>query len=184
MQSGSKLVLGIFGLALLAGILSWWYRFESAHRSTTFWGPHFAELIARPSEVTAFRLQKEPTTESGTDSIVILGENFQRYDLKDLTAAPGMVHLRNSILSDGNYDWDAPVNTDDWRWCLQFETRGRQATLLFTENFKILGRMNQRANDVRTVDCSPMAGTLRQYFTSIGIFPAAEPATDASNKAD
>ena len=185
MQSGTKLVLAIFALALLAGALSWWYRFEAAHRSTTFWGPHFAELIARPSHVTAFGLEAA-TADAGDDALQILSKNYERIEPQDLTSAPGMVHLRNSILSDGNYRWEAPATSDHWRWCLQFSGDGRVATILFTEDFALLGRMNQRGDHVRTVDSQPMAETLREYFTEIGVFPASaiEQAATASKQAE
>lgn len=185
MQSGTKLVLGIFGLALLAGVFSWWYRYEVAHRPTTFWGPHFADLIARPSDVTAFGL-KPTTATTSEDTLQILSQSFERIDSKDLTSAPGMVHMRHSILSGSNYRWDQPVNTQDWRWCLQFSGDGMTATILFTEDFTVLGRLNQRGDKVRTVDCQPMADTLREYFAKIGIFPAAatKQAASASKQAE
>ena len=47
-----------------------------------------------------------------------------------------------------------------------------KATILFTEDFAILGRLNQRADEVRVVDCRPMAETLREYFKTSGIFNA------------
>jgi hypothetical protein len=174
MQSGSKLVLGIFGLALAAGIVSWWYRYEAAHRSTTFWGPHFAALIAKPSEVTAFGLEEVSPTDSSDESFPILNKTYNPIDRKDVTKTAGMVHLRNAILSDSNYHWDREASTDDWRWCLEFIGEGRKATILFNDDFTILGRMNQRADQVRTVDCRPMAETLREYFESSGIFGTSE----------
>lgn len=178
MQSGTKLVLGIFGLALAAGVLSWWYRYETAHQSTTFWGPHFADLIARPSEVTAFGLEQLPTTEPNDESFRILDKSYDPTNRKDITKTAGMVHLRNAILSDSNYLWDSEVTTSDWRWCLVFVGEGRRATILFNEDFTVLGRMNQRADQVRTVDCRPMAETLREYVKSSGIFenPPVDPA--------
>ncbi len=188
MQSGSKLVLGIFGLALIAAVLSWWYRYESAHRSTSFWGPHFAELIARPSEVTAFGLADEQSKEA-LDEFPIIDRTYYRQLPRDLTKAPGMVHLRHSILTDGNYNWENPASTDDWRWCLQFTDGGVTATLLFNDDFTILGRLNRRADEVRTVDCTPLAETLREYFTKIDAFhmhipDPAEPQAAASKDAE
>ena len=170
MQAGTKLVLGIFGLAVTAGVLSWWYRYEAAHRSTTFWGPHFAELIARPADVTAFGLEAIPPTESSKEAFSILGKPYSPIDRKDITQTPGMVHLRNAILTDTNYRWDHEIANDDWRWCLQFAGNDRKATILFNEDFSILGRMNQRADQVRVVDCQPMAETLQEYFRSSKIF--------------
>ncbi len=184
MHSGSKLVLGIFGLALAAGILSWWYRYEAAHRSTTFWGPNFAELIARPSDVTGFELRG--AMEESADTLGVLSQDYERLNVKDLTQARGLVHLRNSILNDGNYRWQEPVdesvkNGKGWRYGLQFAGNGRTATLLFTDDFAVLGRLNQRGDNLRTVACQPMAETLREYFTSIKAF---QPENDASKGPD
>lgn len=170
MQSGTKLVLGIFGLALAAGVISWWYRYEAAHRSTTFWGPHFAELIARPSDVSAFGLQEISPAESNDESFPILDKTYYPINRQDITKTPGLVHLRNAILSDSNYHWDHEIAFDDWRWCLQFVGAGRKATILFDEDFTVLGRLNQRGDNLRIVDCQPMAETLREYFDSSGIF--------------
>jgi hypothetical protein len=179
--SGSKLVLVIFALAVLAGALSWLYRYRAAHDSTQFWGPNFALLIAEPSEVTGFELYDAPTGQTGDNKLQILDNTFYRTASHDLTSARGMVHLRNSILTDSNYRWGTPVETDDWRWGLRFSDGDRIATILFTEDFSILGRMNRRGNEVRQVDCTPMAETLREYFASAGIFPSAQQPADASN---
>jgi hypothetical protein len=172
MQSGTKLVFGIFGLAVAAGVLSWWYRYEAAHRATTFWGPHFAELIAKPSEVTAFGLEAISPIESSGEAFSILGKPYTPTNRKDITKVPGLVHLRNAILTDSNYRWDHEIANDDWRWCLEFAGESGKATLLFNEDFTIVGRMNQRADQVRVVDCQPMAETLREYFRSSKIFDA------------
>lgn len=184
MHSGSKLVLGLIWLALAAGLLSWWYRYEAAHRSTTFWGPHLAELIARPSAVMAFGLEKTSPTESSDESFLILDEPYSPTDRRNITKAAGMVHLRNAILSDGNYRWDREVTTDDWRWCMQFEGNGRKATILFNADFTVLGRMNQRADQIRAVDCQPMAETLQEYFESSKIFAPPQPESPASKSAE
>jgi hypothetical protein len=183
MQSGTKLVLGIFGLAVAAGVLSWWYRYEAAHRSTSFWGPHFAELIVRPSQITAFGLEEISPPESSDESFPILDKTYYPTNRKDVTKAAGMVHLRNAILTDGNYRWDREVNTDDWRWCLQFAGDGRKAKVLFTEDFTILGRLDQ-SGAVRVVDCQPMAETLREYFKSAHVFETSKPDTAASKAAE
>jgi hypothetical protein len=165
MQSGSKVVLGIFGLAIVAATLSWWYRFETAHESTKFWGPHFALLIVEPSDVTAFTLAR-----SDECSFPILDDNYVRADTKGLTDAPGMTHLRTSIAHDRNYLWEKPVQADEWTYGLQFEADGRSATVLFNEDFTVLGRLNRRGDDLRTVDCTPMAETLRKYFDGVEAF--------------
>jgi hypothetical protein len=178
MQSGTKVVLGIFGLAIVAAALSWWYRFETAHESTKFWGPHFALLIVEPSEVTAFALKKANDETEG--SFPILSDRYLRTDTRKLSDARGMIHLRHSIVNDGNYLWDKPVAADEWRYGLQFEDDGRSATVLFNDDFTVLGRLNRRGDDLRVVDCTPMAETLRTYFAGIEAFePEGETAKPA-----
>lgn len=184
MQSGSKVVLGIFGLAIVAATLSWWYRFETAHESTKFWGPHFALLIVEPSDVTAFRLVK-----SDEGSYPILEEKYTRTDTKSLTDAPGMTHLRTSIAHDRNYLWEKTVQADEWKYGLQFEADGRSATVLLNDDFTVLGRLNRRGDDLRAVDCTPMAKTLEKYFEGVEAFEAENkdakpPAAAASSEAD
>jgi hypothetical protein len=61
---------------------------------------------------------------------------------------------------------------------LQFSGAGRTATLLFTENLAVLGRRNQRGDNLRTVDCQPMAETLREYFEEIGAFQSDSASTE------
>jgi hypothetical protein len=187
MQSGSKVVLGIFGLAFVAAVLSWWYRFETAHESTTFWGPQFAVLIVEPSEVTAFTLKK--TDDETEGAYPILSDKYLRTDTKKLTDARGMIHLRHSIVNDGNYLWDNSVTADEWRYGLQFEDDDRSATVLFNDGFTVLGRLNRRGDNLRTVDCTPMAETLRKYFDGVDAFELEEKdpkpqAATASNEAD
>jgi hypothetical protein len=124
--------------------------------------------------------------ETGERELSILGQTFYRVLPKNMTQSPGMVHLRNSILSDRNYLWEKSVdeslkNGEGWRYCLQFAGDGRTATLLFTDDFAVLGRLNQRGDNLRCVDCQPMAETLREYFASIKAFHSN---LDASKEAE
>jgi hypothetical protein len=178
--SGNLLVLGIFGVAVAAAVLSWIYRYQATHDSQQFWGPNFSRLIAEPAEVTAFRLDNEQSKEA-FDELQVVGRTYYRRLPKDVTKERGMIHLRNSILTDANYNWDKSVQTDDWKWCLQFAKDELVATILFNQDFTILGRLNRRGNNLRQVDCSPMADKLRAYFASADIFPTAK--TDGASKA-
>ena len=127
-------------------------------------------------------------SETTDDAFPILAETYARTPPQDLTKAPGMVHLRNSILTDGNYVWENPVSTDDWRWCLQFTDGGVTARCSSTKISRFSADLNRRADEVRTVDCRPLAETLREYFGSIDAFlrkrRAAKPQAAASKEAD
>lgn len=177
--SGNKVVLGIFALAIGAGVLSWVYRYQATHDSQLFWGPNFSQLIADPERVTAFGLEDEQSKEASA-KLQVVGKTYYRRLPKEVTTERGMIHLRNSILTDANYNWEKPVDTENWKWCLEFVKEDRTATILFNQDFTVLGRLNRRGDRLRQVDCSPMADKLRAYFSSAGIFPTAE--ADAASK--
>ena len=178
MPTGTKLVAGIAALALALGVVSWWYRFEAAHRSTLFLGPIAAELIARPSQVTASTLVPAESAEDfpvSSPELFTFGEQqFLSTEAHDVTDVPGMVHLRNSLLTDSNYDWTAKVKMPSWQWCLQFAGEGQEVQVLFTENFGEIGLLENGRH--REVSCRPMAETLREYFASSKLFDASKPA--------
>lgn len=175
MPTGTKLVAGLAFLALALGVVSWWYRFEAAHRSTEFWGPTAAELIARPSQVTASTLV--PLTDDSSNShqeILSVGQRrFLVTDVHEVTDVPGMVHLRNSLLTDSNYDWTTEVKTPRWRWCLRFANEGQEVRLLFSEEFGVVGLLDNQP--FRGVNCSPMGETLGEYFANSNLFDASKP---------
>ena len=179
MPSGTKLVAGIACLALVLGVISWLYRFDSAHRSTEFWGPVAAELIAKPSTVTAMRLVPAGAAEGDAGELPVerltLGDvEYVLVDVHDVTEVPGIVHLRNSLLSDRNYDWQVEVAAPSWRWGLRLTEGGQAAAILFSEDYRELGLWQPQSGSegVRALACRPMAETLTQYFASVKLFDA------------
>ncbi len=175
MQSGTKLVVGLAGVAIAAGIASWWYRYESAHRSTEFWGPVAAEVIARPERVNAFSVEREshqndsPT--ASTETLTIGKQRLLIGNLHDVTSARGMMHLGSLLLTDRNFNWQTAVEVPRWRWGLRFEAPAGEATVVFDEDFEAIGLVDSRGT-VRSLDCRPLALTLREYFTKSEVFGA------------
>lgn len=172
MPSGTKLVAGLGILALALGVGSWWYRFESAHRSTGFWGPTAAELIARPSQVSAMTLVSatEETARGEAELLVVDDKQFVQLNAHEVTDVPGMVHLRNSLLTDSNYDWNLEVKPPRWRYGLLLNNGDQNAHVLFSEDFTVIGLLEHQ--QLRAVGCQPMAETLREYFASSRLFDA------------
>ncbi len=175
MPAGTKLVVALAILALALGVGSWWYRFESAHQSTAFWGPEAAELIGTPSQVTAITLVPavEGVEEASVELLEVDDVEYLTVNVHDVTNVPGMVHLRHSLLTDSNYDWSAKVEEPVWGRCLQFSEADQEAGLLFTEDFTVVGLLE--GDRVRAVDCRPMAETLLEYATSAKLFDASSP---------
>ncbi|QEG33265.1 hypothetical protein [Bythopirellula goksoeyrii] len=174
MPTGTKLVAGLAVLALTLGVVSWWYRFESAHRSTEFWGPTAAELINQSSHVTASTLAPatEATADEEAELLVLDDEQFIPIRVHDVTKVPGMLLLRKSLLTDRNYAWHREVKSPHWHYCLLFAEDGQESRLLFSKDFTVVGILESAR--LRAVDCQPMAETLRQYCTSAKLFDASK----------
>jgi hypothetical protein len=171
-QSGTRLVAGLCGLALAVGAISWWHRFETAHRATQFWGPVAAELITEPSHVLGFKLKlaSEPTDgDPNGDGVALSSHEYETPIRKDLTDARGMVHLRHALMSDTNYLWNKDcLAPDDWRWMLKFSQGDRYVVVLLNEDFAILGKLTD-SSSVAMVSCLPMAESLREFFQDLGL---------------
>ena len=143
MQSGSKLVVAIFGLAARRGGLVVVVPYRDGPSFDLVLGPALCRVDCPALDRYRVWLKEERANRATM--------RF-RFSPKPTLARPPGPHqgtghgaLGNSILTDGNYVWENPVNTDDWRWCLQFTDGGVTATLLFNEDFSILGRLNRRA---------------------------------------
>jgi hypothetical protein len=158
-QSGTKLVATILLLALGLGVISWWYRYESAHRATNFWGPAAAAIISEPERIDWF--------------VVADGEPGGR-QYQDVTGAAGMVHLRHSLVSDRNYQWGQPIVGEDvnWRWGLRFADEFGQVWVLFDETFRAVGRQLEEGGEIRAIAATGMSETLQEYFSNRGFLAA------------
>lgn len=170
-QSGTKLVVALGMLALAFGVGSWWYRFESAHRTTQFWGPEGAELIVEPGQVIAFRLQPLIGEESEEEKLLPQLSGEYAVDSRfDLTKAPGLVHLRHALTSDSNYIWEesAPAPST-WRWALQFGDADQPLLVLLTDDLATIGKLAGGSSSLAVISCRPMAETLQQYFQELGL---------------
>lgn len=177
-QSGSKLVLGLVCLAVLAGVVSWSYRYATTHRATQFWGREAAPLIAQPSQVEFARLVPSRAN-SGVDQSEILKLGMERSYLsegaRDVTHERGLVHLRHALLSDRGFVWsDRPDPREvEWQWLLKFFDEESQAFVLLSEDLASIGLVVEgESSEVSAVSCQPMADTLRHYFDDVGFSSA------------
>ncbi len=173
-RSGTKLVFILAGLALSAGVISWWYRYEAAHEATRYWGVEASRLISQPSEVEIYELillGAESAAEEGT-GVLDLGRKYRAAEPRGLTNARGMVHLRHSLMSDRNYVWDDPVDPTeiDWRWCLRFYESQHEVRVVLAADFSAIGRVVAAApSPVEAYSCRPLSESLRVYFAALSL---------------
>ena len=174
-NSGTKLVLGLACLALVAGLASWSYRYRTTHQSTRFWGPKAAMLIARPSEAEFFQLGLADSAEIPDDQAswsLDLGRKYLGFGTRELTHMRGMVHFRHALMTDANYDWTSKPNPQDidWRWGMKFYDDQTQAIVVLAEDLATIALVDEAGNSpTKALSCQPMAETLRAYFGTVDI---------------
>lgn len=169
-NSGTKLVISLGALALLLGAVSWWYRYEAAHRASQFWGPEVSRLIA---ESEGFEAQAWGPA-SGPDA----GEST------DLSHARGQAHLRHALMSDRNYVWSELPNPEEitWHWGLRFYEGDREATVWLSEDLAVIGRSNSETEAIVAYSCQPMTASLEQYFQELGLVAKSETAASTGGE--
>jgi len=153
-NSGTQLVLALLGMALLLGVTSWWYRYETARQASQFWGPEASRLIAESE---------------GLEAVEQVSRDQQIRT--DLSKARGQAHLRHAFMSDRNIVWDKPLEDKviHWQWQLRFHEAGREAWVLLSDDLKAIGKRAAPAGAVLSFSCEPMTTSLAAYFQAVGL---------------
>jgi hypothetical protein len=189
--SGKVLIIGILTVAFIAAGGSWLFRYNATHRAAEFWGPQVAQLI-RDAPLVEFRKLSPPlepmlpARESGQ-----LEPDLTGPELINITTAPGLVHLRNALVEDRSFDWQAPPPeskdaNDGWQYALVFREDSTRAgaILLFSPKGEQLLSL-ERPEVV--VSSKPIAAGLQQMFAEFLAMPAenaTETAAESSAPAD
>jgi hypothetical protein len=93
--AGSRLVLGLLGLALGLAGFAVWFQWDQTRRCLAFFGPAAARRIQSAPRVELWTLAAE-------DDVI------RRSGVRDVSKAPGLVHLRRGLVEDVNYRWGPP----------------------------------------------------------------------------
>ncbi len=108
---GTWVVVALLGIGLLAASAAWYSRYFQTHRSLGYWGSPAVLLIRAGQPVELWQLERLPTEPQGDGPLKngeILECNGRRYRItarKDVTRAPGLLHLRAMLLSDDSFTW-------------------------------------------------------------------------------
>ena len=152
-------------LAVALGAFAWWNRYDSARRSTEFWGAEAAQLIVDSEQ--AELLELGPETEGEAEE-TFLGQ--QVLSRQDANAVRGMVHLRYALTSDSNYLWEQEAAEPAvWAWAIRFAEEDREIVVLLDEKFSVAGKYVSTDAPVTTLSCVPMTETLEAYFASVPV---------------
>jgi hypothetical protein len=196
--SGKILVLTTFAIGFAMAGGAWWYNYQQSRLTAAFWGPQDAVLIVGGQKVEFLELDEpfdpaeepEPTADAPAGSLddeadapadetkeLLAGRKVLR--TIDITAKPGVVHLRHALTFDDNFSWgeeqsEPLIGDSDWKYALRF-TRGEQAAIvLFTADFTLLGRLNEQERDVAVLPCPRLGPVFVTYLSmkDVGALPA------------
>lgn len=181
--SGKILVLSTFAIGFVMASGAWWYNYQQSYRTADFWrGGGAAALIVGGPEVTLLELG-DASAEGPLGRKVI--RQF------DLTAKPGLAHLRHALTYDANFEWNQRRNDrfgtsddwphkirfakDDWPYALKFARGDRDVLVLFSRTFEELGREidSDAGPKVEVLPCPRLGPVIIKYLGEVGVKLAA-----------
>jgi hypothetical protein len=158
--SGKLVIIAILSVALIAAGTSWWFRYTATSRAVRFWGPQAARLIRDAPVVELREYGSQPDAD------------FMRLtNRRDISHAPGLVHLRNALLEDRSFKWPAEFAMPGrWQWAIVFrDESANAATVYFTGDWEQVGS----ADHERTLSCQPISSGLAKFVEELPPEPAA-----------
>jgi hypothetical protein len=166
--SGRVIIIGSFALALAMSGGAWWYHYTQVRQAAAFWGSPGGRLVVRGPEVTFFELGESVAERRGNGDIAfreVLAE-------KELSGKPGLVHLRQALYQDANFQWEGrkrePFDaSDDWVYALRFAEGNQKLVVLFPRDFSRVGRI--AGNELDVVPSPRISAPMTRYLTDIGI---------------
>ena len=167
MNRGRWAILVIFGLAGAVGVLSVGLHYWISRRAIAWWGHDAAAVILNAPQVAALQLESPVGAAHGgptdiAETVTIGGVHYDVARRKDLAGQEGLDHLRNSLLEDMNFAWNAPppAAPSQWRFALEF----RDGPLPLIVIFDPTGRRLARADTGASLAIAPIATGWEDFF--------------------
>ncbi|MEM9353161.1 MAG: hypothetical protein AAGA92_09115 [Planctomycetota bacterium] len=161
MSTSRWFVVGLCSLGLAAGGVAWWVRFDATRQSLEFWDPIGAQLLVEQADLAV--------------------RDLPDGDWQELAQAKGLVHMQHFLALDRSFDWTVtpdPAATD-WRWQFRLHKGERAAEFAVSGDCLAIGRVDKTGGFHRTVSCAPIAKSLTDYFTALGLIAPEKPADEA-----
>jgi hypothetical protein len=126
--SGKLVIITVVVLAVLGAGFSWWYRYSSTRHATRFWGGENARLIRDAKHVHLIRVgpmgpvHVHDPNAAFADHYHVPDGLVGVVDRREVTQAPGLIHLRNELVMDRSYESHTGVlaPASEWQYGLEF----------------------------------------------------------------
>lgn len=131
-MGGKIVVIGIFGVALLAASAGLLYKYFASQQPLEMWGAEGVQVIQNAQQVELLTLSTAdqnvagPTLQFGEQSIRIVAT-------KDISKAPGLIHHRHFLIERVSYE-SSPAEAREprlWTQAVKFQDGQREVTVLF-----------------------------------------------------
>jgi hypothetical protein len=134
---GKVLIVVMLGVALGLAAFAWAWNYQRSAKARAFWGER-AAAIRFAKKVEAFRLNLPEDSADYTDLHPLQGGLYQYADEPiDISAAPGLLNARTSLMSDDGFDWSVepstPAPSPEWKYGARFHDEKGDVTLLFSD---------------------------------------------------
>jgi hypothetical protein len=109
--AGSRVVLAMFVIAMGLACFAVWFQWRQTRRCLAFYGPAAARAIQASDRVELWPLVSDvgPPRHGAP---------------RDISRAPGLVHLRRGLVEDANFSWTTPpagrLPENAWDWAIAF----------------------------------------------------------------
>ena len=119
MSHGKYVIAVMLIIGVVAAGISLWHHSRVSRHALEYWGQAGAKQILRAPKVVAVRLQGDAA-----------GMPIER----DASHSRGLVNIRQALLQDAAYNWEAapPETPPQWQYALRFEGDGPAVTALFS----------------------------------------------------
>lgn len=178
--SGRLIIAVVLSLAVAMSGGAWLYQYSYSRHAAAFWGAPAARLLVKSPQLALLELAPagsgdKPTGDEPLERELIVGQPVAAEH--DLSAKPGLIHLRHVFTQDSNFDWDAQrrepaTGSRDWGYALRFTEDDQQLTVLLDRDFKLLGKLSPDGRQVDLLPCPRLATPLVRYLTDVGALHA------------
>lgn len=158
---GKTVILCCLAVALALAGWAWTYQLLSTQKAAAFWGRSGVRQLVEAEQATAWKLGPDGDLPEAVDRIAGRPVLWER----EISDAPGLVHLRHALTQDRNFRWgESPSDLGPaWGLAIQLGEGPEALTILFDREYAYVGQL-EPDGQIQYVDSHPMQPTLQKYF--------------------